>query len=100
MKIVLICAAGMSTSLVVERMKKEVISQGLNAEIIAIPLEDFDRHVVDASVMLLGPQVRFKLSDFQSQGNEHGVPVAMINQMDYGMLNGKKILNAALALLK
>jgi len=100
MKIVLICAAGMSTSLVVEKMKKEANARGLSTEIIAVPMEDFDRHIVDATVMLLGPQVRFKLAEFERQGKEHGVPVAVINPMDYGMVNGKKILDAALALIK
>jgi PTS system cellobiose-specific IIB component len=50
--------------------------------------------------MLLGPQIRFKLTEFERKGNEKGIPVAMINSMDYGMVNGKKILDAALALVK
>jgi cellobiose PTS system EIIB component len=58
MKILLVCAAGMSTSLVVEKMKKEAHARGLNTEILAIPMEDFDRHVGSASVILLGPHYR------------------------------------------
>jgi PTS system cellobiose-specific IIB component len=100
MKIVLICAVGMSTSLIVEKMKKEAASRTLDAQIIAVPMDDFDRHIDGASVMLLGPQIRFKLTEFERKGNEKGIPVAMINSMDYGMVNGKKILDAALALVK
>ena len=38
MKILLVCAAGMSTSLLVNKMKEEVKNRNLEAEIWAIPL--------------------------------------------------------------
>ncbi|MGI6126886.1 MAG: PTS sugar transporter subunit IIB [Planifilum sp.] len=99
MKIVLVCAAGMSTSLVVQRMKKEAANRQLDVEVIAIPMEEFDQQVQDASVVLVGPQVRFKLSEFEKKAEEYGVPVAMINPRDYGLINGEKILDDALALI-
>ena len=40
MKIVLVCAAGMSTSFVVQRMKKEAANRQLDVEVIAIPMEE------------------------------------------------------------
>jgi cellobiose PTS system EIIB component len=99
MKIVLVCAAGMSTSLVVERMKKEAANRQLNVEVIAIPMEEFDQQVKDASVILVGPQVRFKIPEFEKKAKNYGVPVAMIDPKDYGMVNGAKILDAALSLI-
>ena len=38
MKIMLACNAGMSTSLLVQRMRKEAVAQGLDATIDANPL--------------------------------------------------------------
>ena len=38
MKILLACNAGMSTSLLVQKLQKEAASRGLDAEIIANPL--------------------------------------------------------------
>lgn len=100
MKIVLVCAAGMSTSLVVQKMQKEAAARGLDAQIVAIPMEELERVIDGAAVVMLGPQVRFKLSEFQALGKQRGIPVTVMNTMDYGMVNGKKILEAALALIK
>ena len=81
-------------------MKKEAASRALDVQIIAVPMDDVDRHIDGTAVMLLGPQIRFKLTEFETKGKEKGIPVAMINSMDYGMVNGKKILDTALALAK
>jgi cellobiose PTS system EIIB component len=100
MKIVLVCAAGMSTSLVVKRMRKEAANRQLDVEVIAIPMEEFDQQIQDASVVLVGPQVRFRLAEFEKKGKNYGVPVAMIDPRDYGMVNGAKILDTALSLIE
>lgn len=99
MKIVLVCAAGMSTSLVVQRMKKEAAHRQLDVEVIAVPMEEFDQQVQDASVVLVGPQVRFRLAEFEKKAKDYGVPVAVIDPRDYGMVNGAKILDTALSLI-
>src|SRR5690606_20677398 len=98
-KIVLVCAAGMSTSLVVQRMKKEAADRQLDVEVIAIPMEEFEEQIQDASVVLVGPQVRFRLAEFEKKAKDYGVPVAVIDPRDYGMVNGAKILDTALSLI-
>ena len=63
--IVLCCSAGMSTSLVVEKMQDAAKEKGIDAEIKAVPVssvEDLDRsHKID--ILLLGPQVKFKRTE-------------------------------------
>ena len=41
-KIFLCCAAGMSTSMVVNKMKQAATQKGIEAEIIAVAMEEFD----------------------------------------------------------
>ena len=41
-KIFLCCAAGMSTSMVVNKMKQAAAQKGLETEIIAVAMEEFD----------------------------------------------------------
>lgn len=41
-KIFLCCAAGMSTSMVVNKMKQAAMQKGIAAEIIAVAMEEFD----------------------------------------------------------
>ena len=97
-KILLLCSAGMSTSMVVKKMKESANTRGISAEINAVGLELFQENLNNYDVFLLGPQVRFKKDDFQKIASTVGKKVEIINQMDYGMLKGEKILDWALTL--
>ncbi|MHB9145756.1 MAG: PTS sugar transporter subunit IIB [Symbiobacteriia bacterium] len=100
MKILLCCAAGMSTSLLVENMKKVAAERGLEAEIVAVATNEFESLVGEYDVALLGPQVRYKLTAFKQIGADKGVPVDVIDSVAYGTVNGPKVLDQALALKK
>ncbi len=95
MKILLLCAAGMSTSLVVSKMEKALAEDEKDWIIEARPAERFDDIYKDYDVILLGPQIRFKKKDFEKIAGESGIPVETINIRDYGLANGENILNLA-----
>ena len=96
-KILLLCSAGMSTSIVVKKMKEAASEKGISVEIEAEGLEKFQENIQRYDVFLLGPQVRFKRDDFNNEAIKVGKRVEVINQLDYGMMNGKKILDWALS---
>ncbi|RWR01864.1 cytochrome C biogenesis protein CcmE [[Pantoea] beijingensis] len=98
-KILLCCAAGMSTSMVVQRMEKAAKEKALEVEIKAISFDEFSSEIEQFDCCLLGPQIKYKLADFKKIADESGKPIAVINPMDYGMMNGEKILNDALAMI-
>ena len=62
-KILLCCAAGMSTSLLINKMKAEAEKRGLEVEIRAEPLEKAKGEFAKADVVLLGPQVKYALPE-------------------------------------
>lgn len=102
-RIVLACSAGMSTSLVVTKMEKEVAARGLEYQIYAIPeqnlreeLQEFGQDII---AVLLGPQVRFKLAENQKLTESYQIPIAVIDPVAYGTLNGAKVLDQALSLV-
>ncbi|WP_227318450.1 PTS sugar transporter subunit IIB [Cedecea davisae] len=99
-KIFLCCAAGMSTSMLVERMKQSASSRDIEVEITAVPVSDFEQIVGEADAILLGPQVKFQLQSLSAAAAPHGVPVAAIDMMQYGAMQGDKVLDHALSLLK
>ncbi|PRX32464.1 PTS system cellobiose-specific IIB component [Orenia metallireducens] len=99
MKILLTCAAGMSTSLMVEKMKKAAAERGLDATIKAESVDKFVDLVTEYDVVLLGPQVRYKLAEFKKIGAENNVPVEVIDSVAYGMVNGGKVLDQAIELI-
>ena len=96
-KIVLFCAGGMSTSLLVNRMKEVAAANGWEYDIAAYGLSAADDKGPDADLILLGPQVRYALSQLQSKFP--GKPVAAMDMKYYGMMDGKSILNEARKLL-
>mgnify|MGYP000867954354 CR=1 FL=1 len=98
-KILLLCSAGMSTSMVVKKMREAAQAKGIAAEIEAVGLELFQDNLNKYDIFLLGPQVRFKKDDFQKLASTVGKKVEVINQMDYGMLKGEKIFDWALTLI-
>lgn len=99
--IMLVCSAGMSTSLLVTKMQKAAEETGIDAQIFAAGASDADDVLAerDVDVLLLGPQVRFMKDQFQEKVEEKDIPVDVINMQDYGMINGGKVLQAALDLI-
>ena len=99
-KILQCCSAGMSTSLLVTKMKKAAEEKGIDVEINAVALELFDENLLKYDVFLLGPQVKFKKNDLQKKAGEYNKRVEVINMVDYGTMNGAKVLDFALNLIK
>ena len=96
-KILLVCIAGMSTSFLVEKMKGAAKSKGLDAEINAVAEASAKDYVGKIDILLLGPQVKYLESSMKSMFTD--IPVSVINFVDYGSMNGEKVLNTALELL-
>lgn len=98
-RITLVCGAGMSTSLLVVKMNDAAKKLGLEAKIIAVAEAELRHHIEDTDVLLLGPQVRFLLNKYKNAYEPKGIKVDVINSIDYGLMNGEKVLNHALTLL-
>lgn len=98
-RITLICAAGMSTNLLVKKMKEAAEKKNIEAKIIAMSVDSFGEYEESTDVLLLGPQVSFRLSEVKSIYEPKGIKVDVIDMASYGMLNGEKVLESALAML-
>ncbi|WP_165311802.1 PTS sugar transporter subunit IIB [Vibrio ziniensis] len=99
-RIFLCCAAGMSTSMVVSKMKQAAATKGIEVDIIAVGMDEFEATLPNYDCCMLGPQIKYKEAEFKAKGQTVGKPVGVINPMDYGMMKGDKILDAALALIE
>lgn len=99
MNILLCCAAGMSTSLLVTKMEAAAKLEGIEAKIWAVSANEVKKHLDDADVLLVGPQVRYLLPQLKKTGEEKGIPVDAINPVHYGMCNGAEVLKFAKKLI-
>ncbi|WP_053218300.1 PTS sugar transporter subunit IIB [Virgibacillus senegalensis] len=99
MKIALLCALGMSTSLLVDRMKKAAADRAIEAEIDAYSVDEIDEQLQTSDVILLGPQIRYKQNELFKKAKQADTPIAIIDMKAYGLRDGKKVLDQALELL-
>ncbi|ENU5183932.1 PTS sugar transporter subunit IIB [Escherichia coli] len=96
-KILLVCAAGMSTSMLVKRMIDHANAISLEVNISALAIAEAKGKIKnnEVDVVLLGPQVRFQKAVAQGK-----MPVAVIEMKDYGTMNGQAVLEFAMKLLQ
>ena len=95
--IMLVCAAGMSTSLLVNKMKKSAQEEGYEVDIFAVSAQEADINLEEKTIdaLLLGPQVKFMEKQFQEKVSGSNTKLGVINMQDYGMMNGSKVLKYA-----
>ena len=98
MKIRLVCSAGMSTSMLVKKMKEAAEKQGFESDIEAVAESQLKNHLDNLQVVLIGPQVRYLEGKIKESLEPQGVKVAVIDQMAYGMMQGDKVLKQAIDL--
>ena len=96
--ILLVCSAGMSTSMLVKKMQDAAAAKGVEATIWAVGDADSTEEVKKADIVLLGPQVRYLEKKMNEKVNNR-IPVAVIDMMSYGTMNGEKVLDQAIAKL-
>ena len=78
-KIMLCCNAGMSTSLLVQKMQAEVANRGLDIEVEARPMNEAHDHLDECDAG------RF--------------PVEVINMVDYGRMNAAGIIDHCVSVM-
>jgi PTS system cellobiose-specific IIB component len=98
MKILLVCASGMSTSLLVTKMQKESVERGNQDEIFACSVDELEYYIDNYEVVLLGPQIKYKAKALGELAKSKNKGFGMIDSVSYGMVDGKKVLDQALSL--
>jgi PTS system cellobiose-specific IIB component len=100
MKVRVFCNAGMSTSMLVKKIREVAVKKGVELDIEAYPYPEFDTYSDGAEVILLGPQIGYELENVKKKLGAKNIPVGVIPMVDYGMMNGEKVLDFALNLKK
>jgi PTS system cellobiose-specific IIB component len=97
--IMLVCSAGMSTSLLVTKMEQAAEAKGFACKIWADSESEAKNKWEEADILLLGPQVRF-LEGRMKEMVKNSIPVLVIDMIAYGTMNGEKVLDTAIDALK
>ncbi len=97
--ILLVCNAGMSTSMLVQKMSAAAKEMGIEANINAKSVTEAINEIDHVDVLLLGPQVGYQKAEMEKLAAGK-IPVEVINMRDYGTMNGQKVLQFALDLIR
>ena len=89
--IVLLCAQGMSTGVMVKRMQDAASKLCYDCTISAHPIAQAKQYGESADILLLGPQVRFEKEEVQKKCPDK--PVVVIDTVAYGRLDGAKVIS-------
>jgi cellobiose PTS system EIIB component len=100
MRILLACASGFSTSILVERMKSYVQKEKLDITIDAVSEGRIASVIEDFDMVLLGPQVSHLEQKYRKEFQDLNIPIQTISMMDYGMMDGEKVIKQALKLIR
>ena len=98
--IILVCEHGASTGMLTTRMQEAAKKLGVEATINAYPYTKLDELIDGTDIVLLGPQVRFKKKTFEEKYADKGIEFMVVDTVDYGMMNGEKVLKTVLEHLK
>lgn len=89
--IILLCNMGMSTSLMVNRMKAAAREEGYECEIKAHGMKKAGDMIEKADILLIGPQIEYELPRLRKEYPDKRIET--IDIADYGRMDGKKVLH-------
>lgn len=92
MKILLVCAGGMSTSMLMKKMEAYWKQKGVELTIRAVGLSEYPEVYNDFDIIMAGPQVSYRLKEIK---DNTGLPCEAIQSMDYALGNCENIMKLA-----
>lgn len=102
-KVLIVCAIGMSSSLLEEKIVEAATAAGVEIEMMSCTTPDaarwdFKENYVD--VILVAPQVRYKKKSLTQQAGQYGTVVDNIESITYGMVDGEALFKQIMAMLE
>lgn len=89
-KILLMCAGGMSSSVVAKKLEEEVKKRNLDISIGFYPTMAWNVEDIKVDLVLLAPQVSYQLNELK---RKLSCPIIPIKPLDYGRARVENILN-------
>ena len=102
-KVLIVCAIGMSSSLLEEKTVEAANAAGVEIEMKSCTTPDaarwnFKEDYVD--VILVAPQVRYKKKSLAKDAGQYGTVVDTIESITYGMVDGEKLFKQIMSMVE
>jgi len=91
-KILLCCSAGMSSSLLVKKMRIAAKEMDIECAIAAVSANQVSQYISKVDIVLVAPALIYDFKRIKQVAQPYQVHVFLIGQEDYGQMNGESIL--------
>ena len=100
--LLLICAAGITTGLLVRSMQKTIEEQDLPIHVFSAPSIIAQQVIKDDTVdaIMVGPHISHELTRLKDLLNHENIPYQLIDEDFYRLLDGEKVVGQALRLMR
>jgi cellobiose PTS system EIIB component len=98
-KVLMVCALGMSSSLLENKTKAAAAARGIPFELKAVSVQEvarWDPSIHWYDIVLIAPQVFYKRKAIQETAKRYGILVESIEPIVFGMVDGEKLLQQIL----
>jgi PTS system cellobiose-specific IIB component len=101
MNILLVCSSGMSTGLLVDKMRLEGEKRNIqDLKIVACSVDEIEKYISNYDVVLVAPQIRYKEKYIYALAMSKNKGYAIIDGVHYGLVDGNKILDQAFGVMR
>ncbi|WP_413374831.1 PTS sugar transporter subunit IIB [Alkalihalobacillus sp. 1P02AB] len=96
MRVLLICSAGMSSSILASKMQKAASDVNISLSIISTSEAEYPNHLENTDFILIGPQIRYLEESIRKKAADYTVKVAIMDTYAFSMMDGQKLVEQVL----
>ncbi|WP_255259563.1 PTS sugar transporter subunit IIB [Lentibacillus sp. CBA3610] len=100
MKVIILCSWGATSSQLAKKVEEAAENRGIDIDVYAGGTGEFKDKASQYDVALLEPQVRHLRKEVTKVGDQHNVPVELVDQRAFALMDGDKVLDQALNMLE
>lgn len=90
--VLLICGTGASSGFMAKNIRKAAKAKGKDVNVKARSDSELDEYIEEIDLLLVGPHLKYMMSDLVAVTAPHNVPVELIKEEAYGSLDGDAVL--------
>ena len=98
--IYLCCGGGLSSGFLAQKARAAVKKSKVNATIEAKSESEVTQYLSKMDILCIGPHYEFRLKAFEDMAAPYNIPVIVIPEEIYSMLDGKALLQLAVDTLE
>lgn len=99
MKVILVCSGGMSTSILIDALKKEATKAGKELSANAIGVNEISK-ISDCDIVLVAPQIKYKFDSIKEHTDSKRIKIYQIEPTEYTPIGAPKLMSSILKIME